>query len=95
MNARAHLERLYNGPAAPVEAPPRQPRTDPGIRPGPEPSTDPGIRPGPDEPGIPDPFRRKFIKPGHEPAPKSRLQRHVHAEAAAFLKANALGEFVR
>ena len=87
MNARAQLERLYGGPAAPVEAPPK-----PGIKPGIRPAERPGA-PGPGR--RQSPLRRKDIKPGQEPAPKSRFQQHVHAEAIAFLKANELGEFVR
>jgi hypothetical protein len=84
MKARAQLERLFGGPA-PVEAPPK-----PDVKPDTRPVERPG-RPAP-TPGRPSPMRRKDIKPGHEPAPKSRLNR-VNAEALEFLKANGLEEF--
>jgi hypothetical protein len=87
MKARAQLERLYGGGPAPVEAPPK-----PGIKPGVRPAERPGA-PGPGR--RQSPLRRKDIKPGQEPAPKSRYAERMHSEAIAFLKANDLGEFVR
>jgi len=89
MNARAQLERLYHGGPAPAPvAPPK-----PGIKPGERPTERPGTpAPGP---GVPDPWRRKTIRPGHEPRPKSRYNDRVHAEAKKFLQLNDLGEFVK
>lgn len=84
-HARHLLDRLFSGPTAPVEAPPK-----PDVKPDAPP------RPSTPAPGRPSPWRRKEIKPGEHPRPKAAYGLDTtYSEAQEFLRINGLAEFLK